>query len=170
MWEAAFHLHRTTGKIMVFVYFSHCMFKQEKGKLKTLCRIHATVQLHLLMEKIRFLWLKVLTVSSSSTCAIRTCLELFSLFFGQDLCCAFTCSCQLVSWIDVRNNPFGVRIENQWNVGRPEFKLEDLIFLCILLQKMCFFHFSSTCNDTKMYQSVHELITPFALTAKCSPS
>ena len=27
------------------------MFKQEKGKLKTLYRIHATVQLHLLMEK-----------------------------------------------------------------------------------------------------------------------
>lgn len=29
-------------------------------------------------------------------------------------------------------------LKNQCNVGRPEFKLEDLIFLCILLQKNVF--------------------------------
>jgi len=40
-------------------------------------------------------------------------------------------------------------LKNQCNVRRPEFKLEDLIFLCILLQKMYFFHFSFTCNDIK---------------------
>jgi len=40
-------------------------------------------------------------------------------------------------------------LKKQCNVGRPEFKLEDLIFLCILIQKMCFFHFSFTCNDIK---------------------
>jgi len=66
------------------------MFKQDKGKLNTLCRIHVTVQLNLLMEKIRFLWLKVFTVSSSSSFANRTCIELLFMFFGQDLCCAFT--------------------------------------------------------------------------------
>jgi hypothetical protein len=50
----------------LFIYFIlffliHFTFKQLKGKLKTLCRIHASVQFHLLMEKIGFLWLKPFT-------------------------------------------------------------------------------------------------------------
>jgi len=42
----------------------------------------------------------------------ESCIELFSLFFGQDLCCAFTCRwSRLVSWVDVHNYPFGARIK-----------------------------------------------------------